>query len=919
MVAHERLGCRMVGFTRAGPAVAGRGPVPMPLQRRWVAVLAGLLCVGLLLFIRGFLLTRFEVADRSQCRRSDSDSRAGGTASGSDSRGSQASTAAAGCWMPRRFDTAVFVIIDALRYDFAAPDAQVDEHSKAYRGHMPVIGQFLEQQPRNSRLYRFIADGPTTTLQRLKGLTTGSLPTFIDVSANFNSDAIEEDNWVAQLDAHGWHLSFSGDDTWTKVFPHGFTEAHPYPSFNVKDLHGVDNGVIKHLLPAVRERIKIQSAARASANTNAPVGSIVIGHYLGVDHVGHRFGPTHPEMKTKLEQMNSELTELLETVDEHTVVFVMGDHGMTATGDHGGETRDEIDAALFAYTPAGFGHSPPSSLGLGFGTADGMGSMYQTDLVPTLALALGVPIPFGNLGGALTELILPPHLAETADELQWNGWTIVALHANAQQVWRYLESYQAKSQAFPPEMLAQFGGRMAAMQSAYDTLGLSIPSKLTDKLTYKIPLGKDDAERHHQLAIDLASFLRDAAAVCRKHFATFDMGDMVVGLIAMSVILASAVTAGLTMLCFTLHSNFAVSNTYAANEVREPPSSPMQTFVRSSGPPSAEIQLGLPAVTSTYNNRSAVRHTAAVGSMAWDASLGTLGLVSVLVWLGAHDGLGRGLILGCVVAVASHSTRRLIAPAVSELRESATFPGLAGLDGFFTSFSLAGQWQMEQAIGAATLVILHAVSCLSNSFVDAEPDVIRYLLSTGIVAFLVRRAYSLKLHGQQRSHALRIGALLLIVVRMSPTLTVRASHEKLETIATRRVEGYMPLEYSEDIVNQYVGSARWLTVALELLGVWWVKSYRSQTHMAHHSKRTTQDFVGWVHGMVLCVSTLAVVSRSTFSAHFFFAKLGCCRVQTKHACVMRAAWLLGRAEDQHSSSHCRCSPESDHYKLDTTV
>ena len=34
---------------------------------------------------------------------------------------------------------------------------------------------------------RFLADPPTTTMQRLKGLTTGSLPTFIDVSANFAS------------------------------------------------------------------------------------------------------------------------------------------------------------------------------------------------------------------------------------------------------------------------------------------------------------------------------------------------------------------------------------------------------------------------------------------------------------------------------------------------------------------------------------------------------------------------------------------------------------------------------------------------------------------------------------------------------------------------------------------------------------
>eukprot|EP01047_Picozoa_sp_COSAG01_P069636 COSAG01_NODE_10356_length_2185_cov_33.834939_3_plen_60_part_00 len=36
------------------------------------------------------------------------------------------------------------------------------------------------------------------------------------------------------------------------------------------------------------------------------------------------------------------------------------------------------------------------------------GAMFQTDLVPTLALALGIPIPFPSIGGALAELVLPP-------------------------------------------------------------------------------------------------------------------------------------------------------------------------------------------------------------------------------------------------------------------------------------------------------------------------------------------------------------------------------------------------------------------------------------------------------------------------------------------------------------------------------
>lgn len=41
---------------------------------------------------------------------------------------------------------------------------------------------------------------------------------------------------------------------------------------------------------------------------------------------------------------------VMETLDDDTVLFVMGDHGMTRTGDHGGDSDDEVHAALFVYS-----------------------------------------------------------------------------------------------------------------------------------------------------------------------------------------------------------------------------------------------------------------------------------------------------------------------------------------------------------------------------------------------------------------------------------------------------------------------------------------------------------------------------------------------------------------------------------------
>ena len=42
--------------------------------------------------------------------------------------------------------------------------------------------------------------------------------------------------------------------------------------------------------------------------------------------------------------------KVFDSLDNGSIVFVFGDHGMTSTGDHGGETTLETDAALLVYS-----------------------------------------------------------------------------------------------------------------------------------------------------------------------------------------------------------------------------------------------------------------------------------------------------------------------------------------------------------------------------------------------------------------------------------------------------------------------------------------------------------------------------------------------------------------------------------------
>jgi ethanolaminephosphotransferase len=76
-------------------------------------------------------------------------------------------------------------------------------------------------------------------MPRLKAITTGSIPSFLDVVLNLDegdesSTLASQDTWLAQLKAKGTgKLIMYGDDTWLKLFPGIFDRADGTTSFFV--------------------------------------------------------------------------------------------------------------------------------------------------------------------------------------------------------------------------------------------------------------------------------------------------------------------------------------------------------------------------------------------------------------------------------------------------------------------------------------------------------------------------------------------------------------------------------------------------------------------------------------------------------------------------------------------------------------
>ena len=73
-----------------------------------------------------------------------------------------------------------------------------------------------------------------------------------------------------------------------------------------------------------------------------------------MDHVGHKLTILHEKMAEKLTQMDNLVYDVINAINDDTLLIVMGDHGATIEGDHGGSSDDETETVMMLYWKKGF-------------------------------------------------------------------------------------------------------------------------------------------------------------------------------------------------------------------------------------------------------------------------------------------------------------------------------------------------------------------------------------------------------------------------------------------------------------------------------------------------------------------------------------------------------------------------------------
>jgi ethanolaminephosphotransferase len=332
------------------------------------------------------------------------------------------------------FDRIIFMVVDALRSDFVYGNASNFHFTQSLirsGGAVPFTGH---------------ASPPTITMPRVKAITTGSVPSFVDLILNFaesdtTSTLKDQDTWLAQVRAKDGKLVMYGDDTWLRLFPGFFHRADGTTSFFVSDFTEVDNNVTRHIPTELAQND----------------WSAMTLHFLGLDHIGHKTGPKGPNMPAKQAEMDSIVKDIYTAMEQEAhlnscMLVLLGDHGMNEGGNHGASSPGEVSTALTFISPkfkAAFeGRTSPVDDAVDYQYYD---VVEQSDIVPTLAALLGFPVPLNNLG------VIIPYLLElwTRPEDQY-----ALLYENALQIYRIAEATFPNSfteASTPPDCSATSG------------------------------------------------------------------------------------------------------------------------------------------------------------------------------------------------------------------------------------------------------------------------------------------------------------------------------------------------------------------------------------------------------------------------------------------------------------------------------
>ncbi len=372
-------------------------------------------------------------------------------------------------WFTRK-GKVVMILLDALRFDYLFPNGDIVGNKQFPQNKLKKLNEAYVKSPENFVIMRARADAPTMTVNRIPCIAGGNIPPKDALLEALQASPAVEDNLPKQLRMLGRKSYFAGDPLWAEYFPKDFTETCLAEGFNLKDTT-VDHKSI----------LFVQS--KISDNNF----DLILGHMLSVDHMGHAYGLADPRMAEHIAVNDQVISDIIDKIDDDTTLIILGDHGVLFNGVHGGGSLDEMSTAIVAYRKKGFQKYQQKNVAKVMRSINETTlSVKQQDIAPTLAMLMGIPIPFSNMGQIINDIYPVMEGTGTCAKTAFEAQMLKDNYLNSLQIRKYAEKFQLETHLFSAQEIAQINNRAAEVDSLYQkAMSLYNDTKQCESLAFQ--------------------------------------------------------------------------------------------------------------------------------------------------------------------------------------------------------------------------------------------------------------------------------------------------------------------------------------------------------------------------------------------------------------------------------------------------
>jgi len=328
----------------------------------------------------------------------------------------------------------VMVFIDSFRFDYLLNFKNIDHDPALKHNKLTRFNMAFHNHPDRFVVFRALADTPTMTTLRIPSLMTGNIPKMGDILNAFGASPAEEDSIPRQLYRQNRTSYFTGNPLIKEFFPKYFEFDQNVTHLNMTDW-------------------RVDEASHNFTNQKLEENNFdfLAAHLERLDHMGHHWGLDSSRVFHAIEDVDRFLVNIMRNIDDHTMLLFAGDHGMTKSGTHGDGSAQETDTAIVAYYKKGFMKYKHRKNGqieaIMKSIHETDDQIHQKDLAPTLAMLMGLPIPFSSMGQILNDLYPNGNYLPRKQRCPDAAFFMQMLadnHLNTLQVWNYFKQYHEK-------------------------------------------------------------------------------------------------------------------------------------------------------------------------------------------------------------------------------------------------------------------------------------------------------------------------------------------------------------------------------------------------------------------------------------------------------------------------------------------